>query len=298
MDLQVRRGPAQWIGCAALAFLLGACQNLWEWTVDEESFEALLSEGRQAMRAGEYARAEEKFRAAVAREPANSDARYFLAKAAVLRADIDVFALVRTLTDDSGPSGAIEVFDYDAPKADAIYGANGVVLESLDPIRRGLATEGSFTSKDVELDLSVAYVLRAVLRLRDSNGDGVIDAADLSLADFFLGENEGGFTLEGLRNLTPEQIDAMLSEAAALLSEGGGLLADVLGESGVDVEALRDLTGSLENGMDAYRVNDGTPGNPGEGDNDGDGAVDEECLDGVDEDADGRTDEDARIAGC
>ena len=75
-------------------------------------------------------------------------------------------------------------------------------------------------------------------------------------------------------------------------------MLDVSGDSGIDVDALNNLYTTLQSDVGAYYLNNGIPGNPGEGDNDGDGVADEECFNGVDDDGDGRTDEDARVAGC
>ena len=72
----------------------------------------------------------------------------------------------------------------------------------------------------------------------------------------------------------------------------------MLGDSGIDVDDLNDLIDSLGGDLSAYYVNTGVPGNPGEGDNDGDGRVDEECLNDIDDDDDGWVDEDSRLAGC
>ena len=140
-----------WLGSIPLLLLLAGCDNIWEWSADDDSFDALMSDGREALRSEHYAVAEEKFTAAVEMRPDNSDARYYLAKAAVLNADVD---------------------------------------------------------------------------------------------------------------------------------------------------ALNNLYATLQNDVAAYYLNNGIPGNPGEGDNDGDGVADEECFNGVDDDGDGRTDEDARVAGC
>jgi hypothetical protein len=278
-----------------IAILSAGCENIWGWTVDENSFEALMSDGRKALRSENYPLAEAKFAAAVDLRPENCDARYYLAKAAVLNADIDVYFIVQTMTEEP-KSGAVEIFSYDIPSANAIFRANSVVLENLEPIRRGLAFEGN--RRNVDLDLVVAYLLRAILRLRDTNGDGFIDENDLPISEFLLGLLDGRFTLEGLQNLTPEQLNSMILEVASLLLEGGDILTDVFDDSGIDVTALQELNASLQSDMAAYHVNNGIPGNPGEGDNDGDGSVDEECFNGVDDDGDGRTDEDTRLWGC
>lgn len=287
-------------GILACLFLVGGCNNIWEWAVDDESFDALMADGREAIQLADYARAEEKFAAAVEKRPSSADARYHLAKAAVLNAEVDVFSLVQTLTDGAtaggADAGASGVFGLDVPVANSIYRVNAVVLDALEPIRVG-ETEGPFSDAKVDLDLAVAYTLRAILRLRDTNGDGVIDAADVSLDDFGL-DDQGDFSLDGVDNIPPEDLNDMIGDLNGLLDSGGDLLVDALGDSGIDVDELNDLVDSLGGDLSAFYVNTGLPGNPGIGDNDGDGRVDEECLNRIDDDGDGLVDEDSRIAGC
>lgn len=282
-----------------ILIFFASCNNIWEWTADSDSFDVIMADGREALRAARYARAEELFRRAVELRPTHSEARYYCAKAAVLGADVDVFTLVQTLTDDDSDEGpASTVFRYETGIANSIYRVNRVVLDNLEPIRRGSATEGSFAGVDVDLDLAVAYVLRGILRLRDTNGDGVIDERDVSADEFLLSGEGGAYSLDGLGNVPPEDLNGMIDDLNILLGEGGGLLGDALGDSGIDVDDLNDLIDSLGGDLSAYYVNTGVPGNPGEGDNDGDGRTDEECLNDVDDDDDGRVDEDSRLAGC
>ncbi|GJM43922.1 MAG: hypothetical protein DHS20C21_07640 [Gemmatimonadota bacterium] len=285
----------------ALSLLTG-CNNILEWGVNEESFDVLMARGRAAIQEAEYAVAEEKFTQAVELRPNSADARYHFAKATVLNAEVDVFSLVQTLTADrpegssSAGSGASGIFNHEASVANSIYRVNRQVLDALEPIRHR-ETEGPFSDANVDLDLAVAYTLRGILRLRDTNGDGVIDASDLSPNDFQLGD-EGDFSLDGIDNLPPEDLNNMIGDLNLLLDEGGDLLIDALDDSGLDVDELGDLIESLGGDLSAFYVNTGIPGNPGEGDNDGDGLTDEECMNGIDDDGDGTVDEDSRLSGC
>jgi hypothetical protein len=282
-------------GFLPILLLAGGCNNIFEWTEDEGSFDALMAAGHQAIRAAQYDTAQDKFQAATDLRPDHSEARYFLAKAAVLNADIDVFQLVQTLTDEN-VDGATVIFDSEIPLANRLYRTNAIVLEALQPIRDGETRGGDLTNADVNLDLGVAYTLRGILRLRDTNGDGVIDAQDLDLG---LGtDGNGDYTIEGLDEVPPEDLNDLLDDLNDLLGEGGDVLADALGGSGVDVDELNNLIDSLGGNLSAFYVNTGVPGNPGEGDNDGDGTTDEECLNGLDDDGDSLVDEDARVAGC
>ncbi|MFN8178113.1 MAG: hypothetical protein U0167_09295 [bacterium] len=278
------------------AVTLGGCENLWSWTANDQSFEAQFERGREALRRRDYASAEESLTRAVAMRPQNNEARYYLAKATVLQSGIDVLSLIRTVT-DSGQNGAAEIFAYQTPDADAVYRVNASVLDALEPVRMGTAPEGQFTANDVNLDVGVAYALRAILRLRDTNGDGRIDAQDLPVDAFSLVQ-DGGFSLDGLQNVPPDDLNTMITDLSGLAGGGGDALVDALSGSGIDVAQLGDLLGSLNGDVSAYYVNTGVPGNPGLGDNDHDGLTDEECLNGVDDDGDGRVDEDARVAGC
>jgi hypothetical protein len=289
-----------------LAALLGgicfvaACNNIWEWTADDGSFEALMADGRKAIQASDYALALEKFSGAVESRPRHAEARYYLAKAAVLNGDVDVFSLVQTLTDtESEEIGAQQIYEYPLATANTIYQVNHVVLGSLEPVHDGWADLGRYRLTDVRLDLAVAYMLSGILRIRDTNGDGVIDENDLSPED--LGLNGGGdedFSFDGLDSIPPEDLNDMLDDLVDLLTDGGDLLLEDLGDHGVDTDELNDLIDQLGGDLAMYYVNTGTPGNPGEGDNDGDGVSDEECINGLDDDADGLVDEDARLIGC
>ena len=122
-----------WIGVLPLLLLLVGCNNIWEWTVDSGSYEALMADGREAIQASNYALAEAKFTQAVEMRPESAEARYYLAKSAVLNGDVDVYELVRTMTDgDNGGAGA--VFAFGVREANSVYRVNRVVLDNLEPL--------------------------------------------------------------------------------------------------------------------------------------------------------------------
>jgi hypothetical protein len=288
---------ARWSAAlAAAALLLPGC-NLWEWTTDSGSYEALVADGRQALRDGDYDLAVTRLSEAVELEPARGEGRYYLAKAAVLQADIDVIELVDTVTADPAEGGGAEaIFHFETSLADRVYRVNRTVADALAPIHDGTADRSGLASADVDLDLAVAYTLRAILRLRDTNGDGRIDGNDVAVGLFDV-NLDGDYSLTGVANLPPEDLNAMLNDLNGLLASGGDLLLGDLG-GGIDTDELGDIIDQLGGDLSAYYVNTGVPGNEGEGDNDGDGAADEECLNDLDDDGDGLVDEDARVLGC
>jgi len=279
------------------ALLLPGC-NLWEWTADSGSYDGLVADGRQAIRDGDYDLAVSLLAEAVDQEPDRGEARYYLAKAAVLQADIDVIELVDTVTADPANGGGAEaVFRYETTRADRVYRVNRIVADALAPIHDGTASPAGLAGADVDLDLAVAYTLRGILRLRDSNGDGRIDDNDVPIELFDVDLN-GDYSLEGVANLPPDDLNAMLDDLNDLLDEGGQLLLGGLGGGGIDTDELDDIIDQLGGDLSSFYVNTGAPGNPGEGDNDGDGTADEECLNDLDDDGDGLVDEDARVLGC
>ncbi|MGQ0720125.1 MAG: hypothetical protein ACT4PE_00985 [Candidatus Eiseniibacteriota bacterium] len=272
--------------------LLSGCNNLWEWTAGADGYDALLADGKAALRDGDYDLAVQKLGDAVAVEPSRGEARYYYAKAAVLQSGIDVVEIVQAIIDADENGGAAEIFAFETPLADRVYRVNRTVIDALLPIHDGAADAVGLGSSDVGLDLAVAHTLRGILRLRDTNGDGTIDALDLTVSEFSL-EEGGGYSLEGIDNLPPDDLNAMLDDLNALLTSGGDLASGTGGV--IDPEELDELVDSLGGDLSAFYVNTGAPGNPGEGDNDGDGATDEECLNDLDDDGDGRVDEDATV---
>jgi hypothetical protein len=294
------RPRSRWIArcaaAAAAALLLPGC-NLWEWTADSDGYEGLVADGRQALRDGDYDVAVDRLARAVDLDPARGEARYYLAKAAVLQADIDVIELVDTVTADPADGGGAEaIFHFETTLADRIYRVNRTVADALAPIHDGAADRSGLASADVDLDLAVAYTLRAILRLRDTNGDGRIDGNDVAVGLFDV-DLDGDYSLEGVANLPPDDLNAMLNDLNDLLDSGGDLLTGDLG-GGIDTDKLDDIIDQLGGDLSAFYVNTGVPGNEGEGDNDGDGSADEECLNDLDDDGDGLVDEDARVLGC
>jgi len=169
----------------SILMLFAACNNIWEWTAESDSFDVIMSDGREALRAAEYARAEELFGRAVELRPDHSEARYYYAKAAVLDADVNVFTLVQVLTDrDSEQDGASTVFNYEIPVANSIYRVNGVVLDNLEPIRQGEATEGTFSGVDVDLDNNGRWTFNAAIKYIDSTLEGQPSDGDAGRTDF------------------------------------------------------------------------------------------------------------------
>jgi hypothetical protein len=283
----------------SVLWLAPGCNNIWEWSVDPDGFDAVMANGRDAFQEADYARAEELYAQAVEMRPDNAEAHYYLAKASVLNGGVDVFEIVQTLT-DSEENGAEIVFGYGTNKADIVYRVNRTVLDHLEPIRSGVFSEGDFAGVDVDLDLTVAYSLRGILRLRDTNGDGRIDDQDVSLEQLGFGQNENGeFTIEGIDEIPPEDINNMIDDLEELVEGGSDVLDDILGdESSLDLDELDELLNDVGGDVTAFYVNTCTPDNPGIGDNDGDGLVDEELLNGMDDDGDSIVDEDSILEEC
>lgn len=210
-----------------------------------------------------------------------------------------------------------------------IYRATGSVADDLTLIADGL-THGTFDSTSIGLDLALANAVYGLLTLRDTDQDGEIKSPDDLYLDFSIGGSSGNedFEFGSLHHviandtLSFPQIIAnaeSFNEVLELLAGTGpspkpiggfkalqakpslverilanirqaGLLSS---DTSIDVNELTRLINRLGINVRHYFINTGKPGNPGIGDNDKDERVDEEIINGEDDDNDGRIDEDS-----
>lgn len=322
----------QWVGLAVLlaGVMLGGCKggNIFGVkSIDEKNVNDLIAKGQDLLRAGKFTEAQVEFAKAVAADSLNSDARFYHAKATLLTSGFSIVQLIQDVTKNANragsslplfsPSGGVRTTADDEEKT-RIYQANIVIVRDLEPISKGL-THGAIDSSSIGLDISLANTIRGFLRLRDTNNDQVINAQDFFFDISRVTGND--FSLQDLRsaiapsNLTPAEQQARAGDFNNLLRdltqqepgksqsivdqvldnlEKSGLLSNLEGTS-IDVNDLKKAITDLGNDVKKYFINNGTPGNPGIGDNDGDGRIDEETIDGIDNDGDGLIDEDSHF---
>jgi hypothetical protein len=238
------------------------------------------------------------------------------------------------------------VVEADFQQKDKLFQTNKIIINDLEPIIKGKVKGGTLItdSSDVEIDYAVSTTIKGVLSIRDLNGDGAITyAGDNFAIDIFnvLKSSNPTYTppagakfnlngavsvdpvtgqqtlLPGLScflppqvlqslnvgvrlpsskivqggGLTPENINPLLGNVLALIEDGGEVLdriiARITGEQGLDPKEVKQFVDDAKKIIVQYWYDDDV-------DNDGDGKTDEEFLNGLDDDKDGQIDEDTQ----
>lgn len=255
---------------------------------------------------------------------------YTYAKASILEAGIDIATIVDLVQGDSPIDGQNlpmlqEIADRPLSEQNDWYTANTNAVNALTRIWSEEVT-GLLDREDIAFDYSVALVLKALLGLRDTNQDGVINPQQdppLNLISMHGGNGfalsnivtEGGQTVnKGLTaflgnwtplgkraddvalmdyTYSPDDINTLIAYILTMLEQGEEsiqYLIDLYNESGnetsIDYEDVQAYIFDIVRYLNYYWYNDGI-------DNDGDGRIDEETIDGIDNDDDGFIDEDS-----
>jgi len=287
-------------------FNLQQCdQNIWSFTAPDKSEAGLIEQGKTQMNEGNYAEALDTFSKVLEQDSTNNQARYYHAKAALHASGFNSIVVGNLLT-NAESQGTLPFMDLPKDSANALYQVNETIIKDLTPISNGTTT-GEYTPNDINLDLTIATTARAILSFRDTNGDGAINSQDINLTFNFLNlgnlpktmintsDGCNPIVVHGLNALTGQQINSLITRVTRLLDQSGGLIVSYLGQQGFNAPALQNLINDVLCSAPYYYVNTGTPDNPGIGDNDHDGQIDEEQLNGLDDDGDGLFDEDTTI---
>lgn len=282
--------------------LVAGC-NIFDWT-SEKNDEAFY-EGMELFNDGKFSEAKQKFADAIKSDPQRSDFRYYHAKAVVFEANLNYFAMAQNLVKiDTATVMNVKLPLYtkepdlslaqDAEFKNRIYQASFVCHADLTPIYEE-KTHGDIRSQDIYFDYAIISLALALLRLRDTNGDGVITTDDFYFTIFKSSEGNYTFDLLGVKNYlsTPENRQAFnrtLLKSVDYLSDVVFSILKIFHSDSkyFDQQDLQRLLNNIKNAAERYQMCDGK-------DNDGDGRIDEEILNGVDDDGDGLVDEDVGI---
>ena len=288
--------------------------NIFSWSSHDDE-ESLIDEGNRLMRDAEYNAAAEKFARAMAKNPNDSEARYYHAKAVLHASGFNSLFLGTIMTDVEFAGAYPFPFTGPAwPSADAkLYTTMQVVRGDLEPILTGQAT-GVFDSADVDLDFALANAIEGTLLMRDSNFDGKIDNADfefsfsfqpgagmsvINLKDYLSPAKAGSKGFDGQTSAT--NVDSLivtfnnlLDSAGVVVNRSRDIIEHVLAENvGLDPDEINQVLTQVIKFAQYYKINDPA-------DNDGDGYVSkygvgyDEQINAVDDDGDGFIDEDSR----
>ena len=225
---------------------------------------------------------------------------YTYAKAALLESGITLLEIMDLAQNDEetglGANNPIlsiidNKFSEDPSEVNAWYQQNRYIQQVLQLIADG-ETYGIFETDDIALDLTISSLMSCMLGIRDTNQDGFIDDKDFNLA--FLLTQHGdidAFALEGLYDAfkdDPQEINALIEFIGTSAENSAKGILLLVGED--QAEFVEDIQSNIENTnqfLDYYKYDDGV-------DNDGDGRIDEEFFDGIDNDGDGLVDEDTK----
>ncbi len=277
--------------------------NIFDWT-SEKNYESFY-EGLDLFNDGKFSEAKEKFAAAMKSDPERSDFRYYHAKAVVFEADLNYFAMAQNLVKiDTATAMNLKLplynkepdmnLEQDVAYKNKIYQASLICHLDLTPIYQG-KTQGDIQAQDIYFDYAILSLVLALLRLRDTDGDGIITTNDFYFSIYKSSEGNYEFDLLGVRDFlsTPENRQAFnhtLLRSVDYLEDGIFSMSKIFSSDTkyFDLQDLESLLENVETAANRYQIDD-------DKDNDGDGRIDEEILNGIDDDGDGMVDEDVGI---
>jgi hypothetical protein len=150
-----------------------------------KSYKGLVTQGDDAYAAGDYQTALEKYDAAVTENPEGSKARVGYVNAFCRIHFVDFLYIAQQFgTTNFNPTTLLN----DPIVNNGVVGTSGVfqqTIDYLDDIANGLCDEEiPFDDFGVNLQLSLSYLFRGLVKIADSNGNGTIaDAGDLMTLD-------------------------------------------------------------------------------------------------------------------
>ncbi|MFA6472996.1 MAG: hypothetical protein WCU00_13255, partial [Candidatus Latescibacterota bacterium] len=250
--------------------------------------------------------------------------------ARILQSGLKITEIVDLVQSNKGQSSTgslslltkLDQMEIDEPgKQTAWYKANMDINQKLTSIWNDTA-RGDLQKTDIALDYTVSSILSGVLSLRDTNGDGFINSNDFQInldaiktgtldgfafsgvtsksgASFpgltaFLGKTGKLATgpAEGIPGYTPDDINRLINIFLTLLETGEDSLVE-LGKSNTTLspDEIKTYIHQIASIINFYWYNDGI-NNDGDKKPDGTDKIDEETIDGEDEDGDGLIDED------
>jgi hypothetical protein len=285
-----------------ILILMSGC-NIFDWT--SENKEEAFYEGLDFFNQGKFTQAKEKFTEAMKADPYRSDYRYYHAKAVVFEANLNYFAIAQDVikidtTTVVGLTLPLYTKDrdlsleQDAANKNQIYGVSTICRNDITPIYEE-QTYGDIKAQDIYFDYSILSMALALLRLRDTNGDGVIGSDDFYFEIIKSNEGEYVFDLMGVRTYLQDpdnrtDFNQTLLSSAGYVTDGISSLLKIISNDTTyfNQTDLTNLLDNVNNAANRYQVDDDI-------DNDGDGRIDEETLNGIDDDGDGWVDEDVGI---
>ncbi|MBD3288594.1 hypothetical protein GF337_07305 [candidate division KSB1 bacterium] len=288
--------------------LIWSSCNILDWTstsTEEEFYRGLTLFNEQ-----KFGEAREKFAEALEKDPNNSEYLYYHAKATVFESDLDFYSIARRIINiDTSSFQNLKLPLYtkepdmtlaqDARYKNKIYQATWSAHDDISPIYFN-NTHGDVEAIDISFEFSILSMARAILQMRDTNNDLVINENDLyftiqKVYNPFIGKS---IYLPNLTDIYEYLKDSqenragfnkMLVNTASYAAEGVASIMNTFSDTTLfDNDDLEEIIEKVETMGNFYQVNDNI-------DNDNDGQIDEESINLMDDDEDGYIDEDAHL---
>ncbi|MFC1692375.1 hypothetical protein ACFL1R_02595 [Candidatus Latescibacterota bacterium] len=310
------------------AALVAGC-NIFDFTNDAEK--SPVDRAEDAIREGDYALAREVL-AEAGQDSTDSILLYLNAKIAILEAEVDIIEIVELIEGQDAKSEddlaiLTLIDDLDNARQTAWYQGNMEAMSNLLKLWNE-ETTGVILKDDIALDYTISNMMSGVLGLRDTNRDGAIDEndfhIDLSFVESIGSEGLDGFDLNGgsfvddagqtvdfkglevflgewsaskvsasskvigKKGYEPDDINDLIAFILSKLENGLGGIRSLLksDNSSFDADDIKEYIDEIAAIINYYWYHDGI-------DNDGDGRIDEETINGLDDDGDGLVDEDS-----
>jgi hypothetical protein len=321
----------------ALVLLLlaaaGAGCNIFGFAANGEK--SPVDKAEQAIRDGDYAKAKSELtdKNGALKDSTDSMVLYTYSKAVLLESGLNISKLVDFIQADKGvSSGSLslltEIDGLSLSQQNTWYQANREIAIRLSRIWNNQSV-GEMSGADIALDYSVSSIVGGVLGIRDTNHNGSIDNGDLKVGltevsrvvsgttvsgfDFtgITGPNAAGNTIvfpgltaflgrqvhskpvltaDGVEGYSPDDINPFIATVLSFLNGGSAsidyFVQQLAQNTSYDPDQIKQYVPLVARYINFYWYDDGV-------DNDGDGRIDEEAIDGEDNDQDGFIDEDS-----
>jgi len=317
---------------AVMITALCSC-NIFNISGDDEK--TPVEKAEEHIKHGRYELAKQELARAV-KDSVSSEAIYFTAKATLLDGGFDIADIVSYIrVQDPVPGLKLALLEFidqvhDIEKT-KWFASNIQVVALLGRIWRK-QTVGTFSKDDIAIDYTIANMMTGILKIRDPNGDFNIDFRDFQIDLMFYKRPDGylksGLLVDGAKIkdaagnivVNDQELPVILQGLSAFVGDWGNLVPGVsvdykpddintwLGSTlsrfsytesliqelertdngtSYDTGDLKKYNRQIAMSLNNYWYDDGI-------DNDGDGRTDEEDINGVDDDNDGLVDEDSR----
>jgi lipoprotein NlpI len=239
-----------------LVGLVAGC-NIFESFAPSESADDYVADGREALRDGDYAAAIDAFNSALEDDPGDARAHWGLAKAYIRQSgytSIDIMTKISTFEQN----GNLPFMDDSPFEANRLYVAAQNANYHLRAIHDGMARSVELNRSEVALDYTGTLAVEGILLIRDTNGDGVIDASDIDLTAFY---TTGQFNMDqDWDSMSAAEQQAVIDNVADVLTQSEEVLVGMIEDLGleeqlgIDTDQLGDVISDLEYDISNYPI--------------------------------------------